>query len=120
VRTRVKHVDPDLYLEYWTDRVRRLLEAYVRDAALVPDAQRVDVDFDAFVADDMAALGTIHERAGLPLDGPAAAAIARYRADHGRHKHGSIDHDLRRDFGVDPEALRAAFAFYTDHLAALR
>ena len=120
VRTRVKHVDPGLYLEYWTDRVRRLLEAYVRDAALVPDAQRVDVDFDAFVADDMATLGTIYARAGLPLDGDAAAAIARYRADHGRHKHGSIDHDLRRDFGVDPDALRASFAFYTEHLAGLR
>ena len=32
---------------------------------------------------------------------------------HGRHKHGAIDHDLRRDFGVDPDELRERFAFYT-------
>src|SRR5439155_6743993 len=27
-RTREKEIDPDWYLEYWTDRVQRLLSAY--------------------------------------------------------------------------------------------
>jgi len=118
VRTRVRHVDPHAYLDYWTDRVRRLLEAYVRDRDVVPAEQRVDVDFAAFVADDMATVGAIYARAGLALDDAAREAIAAYRAGHGRHKHGSIDHDLRRDFGVDPDALRASFSFYTDALAS--
>ena len=28
--------DPDFYLSYWTDRIRRLLEASLRDRHLVP------------------------------------------------------------------------------------
>ena len=57
----------------------------------------------------------IYDAAGLPMT-DAAAEIAAYLA-HRRHKHGSIDHDLRRDFGVDPDALREPSSFYTEHLA---
>jgi hypothetical protein len=113
MRTREKQVDPDYYLGYWTDRVQRLLEAYVRDVELVPEAQRVDVSFAEFVRDDMATVERIYAAAGLPMTDGARAEITAYRDDHTRGKHGAIDHDLPRDFGVDLDALRDRFAFYT-------
>jgi hypothetical protein len=112
IRTREHQVDPDYYLEYWTDRVQRLLESYVRDVELVPEAQRVDVSFADFVRDDMATVERIYAAADLPMTDTARAEITAYRDDHTRGKYGAIDHDLHRDFGVDLDELRARFAFY--------
>jgi hypothetical protein len=117
IRTREKHVDPDYYFEYWVDRVQHLLESYVRDVDLVPADQRFDVDFDAFVRDDIGMVERIYAAAGLPMTDGARAEIQAYLDDHQRGKHGAIDHDLRRDFGADPEELRSRFAFYMDRVA---
>jgi hypothetical protein len=117
IRTREKTVDPDYYFEYWVDRVERLLEAYVRDVDLVPDDQRFDVDFDAFVRDDLGTVEQIYAAAGLPMTEQARSEIQGYLDDHQRGKYGAIDHDLRRDFGADLDELRKRFAFYTERVA---
>ena len=39
-------VEPDELAAYWVDRIERLLRAAVRDAHLIPDAQRIDVEFE--------------------------------------------------------------------------
>ncbi len=116
IRTREIRVDPDHYLRYWVDRVRRLLEAFVRDRDLVPEDQRFDVLFDEFVADDMRMIERLYAAAGLELTGEARTAIERYRSEHERGRYGSIDHDLQRDFGVDPAELRRRFDFYLDRI----
>lgn len=117
IRTRERRVDPDYYLEYWTDRVRRLLEAYVRDVELIPEEQRIDVHFGEFMRDGMAMVERIYQAAGLELTDTARVEMNRYMADHPRGKHGVIDHDLKRDFGVDPDEIRATLSFYVDHVA---
>lgn len=120
IRTRELVIDPDYYLAYWVDRVQRLLEAYVRDVDLVPETQRFDVRFDELMRDDMAMVKRIYETAGLLLTGRARAAMQAYLDGHERGKYGAIDHDLRRDFGVDPDELRARFAFYAERVEAAR
>ena len=40
-----------------------------------------------------------------------------YRAGHERGRDGQVVYDVRRDFGAEPEALRAPFAFYFDRFA---
>jgi hypothetical protein len=117
IRTRERVVDPDYYFAYWVDRVERLLQAYVRDVDVVPSDQRFDVDFDTFVRDDLGMVDRIYDAAGLPLTDTARAEIRAYLDDHQRGKHGAIDHDLRRDFGADPDELRERFAFYVDRVA---
>jgi hypothetical protein len=116
LRTREKRVDPDRIFAYWVDRVQRLLEAYVRDVDLVPEEQRVDVLFDEFVRDDLATVAQIYETAALPMTEQARAELASFVDDHPRGKHGAIDHDLRRDFGVDPAELQKRFAFYFERV----
>ncbi len=35
-------------------------------------------------------------------------------ADHPRAREGQVEYDLRADFGVEPEEVRARFGFYQD------
>jgi hypothetical protein len=114
IRTREKQVDPDWYLTYWSDRVERLLSAYVRDVRDLPSEQQFHVPFDELVRDDLAMVRQIYDAAGLPWTDAARTEIVGYLDSHARHKYGSIDHDLRRDFGIDPDELRERFSFYLD------
>jgi sulfotransferase family protein len=104
--------EPEWYLAYWTDRIRRLLEASVRDRGLLPAGRTIDVLFHEFMADDLATVERIYEIAGLPMTDTARAQIAAYLVEHPRGKEGQVVYDLRRDFGTEPGAVREPFGFY--------
>ncbi|MFT4614944.1 MAG: hypothetical protein ACI9NT_002096 [Bacteroidia bacterium] len=104
-------VDTQGLIEYWSDRVVHLLEACVRDRDALPAQQCIDVLFHEFMADDMAMVERIYDRAGLPMNDQARAELAGYIQRHPRGKHGQV-YNLRGDFGVEPAALRARFDFY--------
>ncbi len=105
---------PDAYLVYWSERIRQLLEASVRDRSLLPADRTHDVFFHEFVADDLATVERIYEVAGLEMTPQARAQIQAYRDGHQRGKEGQVVYDLRADFGAEPSALRAAFDFYLE------
>lgn len=105
---------PEWYLEYWSDRVRRLLEASVRDRHLLPEGRTVDVLFHEFMTDDMAVVRSIYETAGLELTADAQRQISDYLAAHPRGRDGQVVYDLRKDFGADPADVREPFGFYFD------
>jgi hypothetical protein len=113
-RMRYPDIDTAGLLDYWTDRVERLLRACVRDRHIWPEAQSIDVPFETFMADDMAVVRQIHAKAGLPESETAQREIRDFIASHPRGKHGQIVYNLERDFGVSPEALRKRFDFYYD------
>jgi hypothetical protein len=64
------------------------------------------------MADEMGTLASIYECAGLEFTPQAIAAIGAYQAAHPRGKEGRVIYDLRRQFSVTPEELRAPFDFY--------
>lgn len=103
---------PEFYLEYWSDRVRRLLEASVRDRHLLPSDRTIDVFFDDFMADDVATVERIYEVASLPMTDQSRAQIQSYLESHPRGKEGQVVYDLRGDFDATPEDVRAPFDFY--------
>jgi hypothetical protein len=113
-RMKDRIVDPAWYLEYWTDRIHRLLEASVRDRDALPAGRTVDVFFHEFMADDVATVERIYAAAGLEMDDAARSRIERYLAEHPRGKDGQVVYDLRRDFGAEPSAVRERFGFYLD------
>ena len=119
-RMRAWRVDPGAICGYWIDRVERLLRACVRDCDAIPDAQRMDVFFHAFMADDLATARAFLELAGAPLTEAAERQLGGYLAAHPRGKHGQALYDLRGDFGVDPDALRRRFAFYYERFPSVR
>ena len=111
-RMRYPSIDAPGLLDYWTDRVERLLRACVRDRQVWPAAQSVDVPFDAFMADEMGVVREIQRKAGLLQSDAADHEIREFIATHPRGKFGQVSYNLKRDFGVDPAALRARFEFY--------
>jgi len=113
-RLSYRHTRPDFYIEYWSDRVCRLLQASVRDRHLVPSHRSVDVRFDEFMADELATVERIYEVAGLALTDDARRDISQYVDRHPRGSEGQVAYDLRGDFAVTPEEVRAPFGFYMD------
>jgi hypothetical protein len=111
-RLRRTRLDLPALAAYWVDRVRRLLVACVRDHDRLPAEQVVDVFFHEFMADELGTVARIHERAGLPREAAALAALTAFARDHRRGVHGQVAYDLAGDFGLDPEAVRRDFAFY--------
>ena len=102
-RMRRVHIEADELAAYWVDRIERLLAASVRDAHLIPADQRVDVEFDAFMADDLATAERILEVAGLDVtDRSRDPSSTTYLAGNPRDKDGRVVYDLRGDFGSTP------------------
>ncbi|MDH3202754.1 MAG: sulfotransferase [Myxococcales bacterium] len=111
-RMRRTKVDPPAVAAYWSERVERLLRACVRDRDLLPKSQSIDVLFHEFMADDVAMVERIYGVAGLRMTPAARASLDRYMEENPRGKHGRIVYDLKGDFGVNPDELRARFRFY--------
>ena len=108
---------PEWYFEYWSDRIRRLLEASVRDRHLLPADRTIDVLFHEFMADDLAMVERIYEIARLPMTKAARAQIEAYLQGHQRGQAGQVVYDVRKDFGAEPSEVRAPFDFYRDRFA---
>ena len=109
-----RHVALQALIEYWSDRIERLLRACVRDRELVPAQRSLDSPFHMFMADQMGTMERVYALAGLELDVTARGDLEGYIAGHPRGKEGQVVYNLRRDFGVDPAALRERFRFYFD------
>lgn len=107
-----KSIDLNSIIDYWSDRVAHLLEACARDRGQLPDSQSIDVPFHEFMADDIAMVRRIYQKAGLPMTEEANAELQRFIEDHPRGKHGRIVYNLEEDFGVAPDELRKRFDFY--------
>ena len=113
-RMAYRHTVPEWYVEYWADRIHRLLESSLRDRHLLPADRTVDVYFDRYMIDEMGTLQQIYDAAGLELTPEARRQIDAHRHAHPRGKDGRVVYDLRRDFSVTPEDLRTPFDFYFD------
>jgi hypothetical protein len=111
-RLRRVTIEPDELAAYWIDRIERLLRAAVDDVHLIPARQRVDVEFSAFMADDLAMAVTILTTAGLEITDRCKSELTAYLAGNPRDKAGRVVYDLRGDFGLDPDHLYQRFAFY--------
>jgi hypothetical protein len=113
-RMRRPEIEPEALAAYWVDRVDRLLRACVRDHDLLPGDRTVDVIFDEFMADDVAMVERIYARTAQPLTPATRGLLDAFMAEHPRGKHGRLEYDLRGDFGLDPDVVRARFDYYFD------
>ncbi|MGI9284457.1 MAG: sulfotransferase family protein [Pseudomonadales bacterium] len=111
-RMRRSRLDHNGLVEYWIDRIEKLLRSCVRDRDSLPAAQSLDVLFHEFMADDVATVERIYDLAGLPMTADASQSLNDYMAANPRGKHGQIIYDLQADFGFDPDEVRKRFAFY--------
>ncbi len=113
-RTLYRSTRPEWYRDYWTDRIGRLIDESLRDRHLLAPSRTVDVLFHEYMADEMATIERVYERAGIELTDRARTEIEAHRAAHPRGKEGRMVYDLRRDFATTPEEVRARFVDYLD------
>jgi hypothetical protein len=113
-RLRRISIDPGWLLDYWSDRVHRLLGACVRDRDLVPPERSIDISFHHLNGNEMPLLDELYRRAGVELTPKVRGRLQHYLDGNPRGKHGHIRYDLQRHFGVSPDELRGRFDFYFD------
>ncbi|MBV9092159.1 MAG: sulfotransferase [Mycobacteriaceae bacterium] len=111
-RMRRKAIDPAGLLDYWTDRIERLLRAWVRDRDLISADRSVDIGFCQLNGDEMAIVADLYARHGADLPEPTRAALQNYLTEHPRGKHGQVRYDLQRHFGCSADDIRSRFEFY--------
>jgi hypothetical protein len=113
-RLRRTSIDPGWLLDYWTDRVHRLLSACVRDRELVPTERSIDINFHQLNDNEIPLLDELYRRGGIEVTPKVAKRFRQYLDGNPRGKHGRIRYDLQRHFGVSADELRERFAFYFD------
>jgi hypothetical protein len=111
-RLRRKSIDPGSLLDYWADRVHRLLSACVRDRELIPGDRSIDISFHHLNGNEMPLLEQLYRCGGVDLTPKVRKLFQQYLDGNPRGKHGSIRYDLQRHFGVSPDELRQNFDFY--------
>ncbi len=119
-RNRRIQVEADDLAAYWVDRIERLLRAAVRDAHLIPEGQRVDVEFGEFMSDDVAMAERIVATAGMDVTDASHDGLVRYVEGNPRGKDGRIVYDLRADFGLEPADLYERYGFYFEAFPQIR
>jgi hypothetical protein len=113
-RLRRTSIEPGWLLDYWSDRVQRLLGACVRDRELIPAERSIDISFHHLNGNEMSLLDQLYRCGGVELTPKVGGCFQRYLDGNPRGKHGSIRYDLQRDFGISPDELRQRFDFYFD------
>lgn len=117
-RVRRHAIEPRELVEYWVDRVERLLRTCARDRDTLTEECSVDVPFHEFMADDVAMVERIYERAGIEMTNTARRQLDAYVTENPRGKHGQVAYDLKGDFGLDPIEVRDRFEFYFERFPA--
>ena len=113
-RMAYRTIDPGWYIDYWTDRIEKLLTAAVRDVHLIPEGRRVDVRFQDFMADDRAMIQRVFDFAGHSLDEQATRQIEQRLEDRSREGQATVEYDVRADFGRQPAEIRERFVAYME------
>jgi hypothetical protein len=109
-----KKPDIPAHVDYWVDRIERMLLAYIRDMDVVPAARRLDLLFQDVMADDVGSAQRVLEAADLFPTREGSDDLRDYMEHHPRGKAGRVVYDLAGDFQLDVNALRERFRFYTD------
>jgi len=106
-----KQVMIDTLLEYWVDRIERLLKSCVAQRSSLPAARSVDIPFHRLIVDDVNTVETIYARADLEMSDQARRQLGSFVDSH-KGEYGRVVYDLKGQFGVDPNQLRERFDFY--------
>lgn len=111
-RIRRHDIDPSGLVDYWVDRIERLLRACVRDRDLLGEDRSLDVLFHELNGNEMSILGQLYALNGTNLPAQTEADLQSYLEANPRGKHGRMVYDLARDFGRSAEQIRSRFGFY--------
>jgi len=75
-------------------------------------ARHIDVDYRSLMADPVATVDALCDRLGFEFDDASRRAVQQWLDDHPQDQHG-VHRYSAAEFGLDPDRLRARFAFYS-------
>jgi hypothetical protein len=111
-RFNTEHPDPIKVGRHMASRVESMLRRSVEDRS--DDEDRfVDVDFRALIADPMAVVARIYDRAGRELTSGTERTMRTWLDANHTKKQSTHHYDLR-DFGLEPAERRRALRFYSE------
>ena len=96
-----------------TDRHWRMLDGLVDWVDAHPDVVIHHIDYDAFIADQIGAIGGIYATTGRPFTADVQAAMSRHLQTHPQGRHGGHRHSFEA-LGLDYDATRRRFARYQE------
>jgi len=108
-------VDFDLgqrQVELWAEALSRAM-AFRED---VGEGCFADIEFGGLNADPVGTVGRAYRQLGLELGDEARRRMAHWAAENPRGSHGAHEYALD-EFGINPEAVRDRFAFYTERFS---
>ena len=111
-RIRRHDIDPRGLVDYWVDRIERLLRACVRDRDLLCADRSIDILFHQLNGHEVDILRELYALNGSELPPDIIAGLQGYLDGNPRGKHGRMAYDLARDFGRSPQEIRSRFDFY--------
>ena len=94
------------------ENLARSLECALAARDRDPD-RFIDVRFDDFAADNMAAIRQIYSHFSLPLSDEAQATMSAHARSNPRGKHGAHQYDLEK-YGLTIERVKERFAAYIE------
>lgn len=106
-------------LNYWSNRIARLLQACTNDRHKLPEKQSIDVPFHTMIEDDIGMVEKIYHKASLAMTEQARHELSRFANDQGG-AYGRVVYDLKGQFGTNPGELSKRFNFYYDAFPVLR
>jgi hypothetical protein len=106
-------VDTKWIGHYWSERLRGMLMRCVEFRDVLPANRTLDMQFDAFMEDDVGMVRRIYDLADQPFHQSVEASMLHFMSDHPRGRHGGVLYDLS-EFGLDRTSLREAFSDYVE------
>jgi len=100
------------WAEYVIDGIDRSVDA--RESGIVPASQVVDIQYQTFAADPIAAVATAYDQLGLAFTAEAEARMRAFLAAQPPHEHGGHHYTFSQT-GLDENALRERTARYQNY-----
>jgi hypothetical protein len=100
-------------LSIWTEAIRRGLD--FRDR--VGEDRFADISFRALNTDPVGSVDRAYEKLGLELGDDGRRSLGEWASEHTKDDRGVHAYDVGA-FGLDPDVVRTAFAFYMDRFPA--
>lgn len=109
-----RRIDPAEVGRQVSEMTRHRFDSAVRDAHLIPSAQRFDVHFHDYMQDPLATVREVLAFAELDASEATMDRMKRYQDAHPRGKFGRVRYRYE-DVGLDPKALRGSAETYMEH-----
>ena len=100
------------WAEYVIDGIDRSVDA--RESGIVPASQVVDIQYQTFAADPIAAVATAYDQLGLAFTAQAETRMRAFLAAQPPHEHGGHHYTFSQT-GLDENALRERTARYQNY-----